>query len=113
QFLAWDDWKVLGLLSEGKGGEHGERLCRRNHYREMYHTAECPVESDWAELDLIEKGASGLIAAREEAGKSWYKVDQWDIPVVSEAEGGRVLPLSRLSPIVGSMKATRRVSLYS
>src|SRR5229473_4336611 len=34
--LAWDDWRILGELSDGKGGEHAERLARRNHYREVY-----------------------------------------------------------------------------
>jgi hypothetical protein len=113
EYMAWDDWKVLGLLAEAKGGEHGERLCRRNHYREFYHTPECPEEADWDELAQVEEKAKAYIVAREEAGKSWYKVDQSDIPVIRETEGGRVLPLSRLSPIIGSLKATRRVSLYA
>ena len=33
QFLSWDDYKVMGLLASGQGGEHGERLMTRNHYR--------------------------------------------------------------------------------
>lgn len=32
-FLRWDDFCVMGLLADGKGGEHGERLMNRNHYR--------------------------------------------------------------------------------
>lgn len=112
-YIAWDDWKVLGLLSEGKGGEHAERLCRRNHYREIYHTPECPGENDLKELARIEQEVMDFVVAREEAGKSWYKVDHTDIPVVSDTDQGKVLPLSKLSPIIGSMKATRRVSLYA
>jgi HD superfamily phosphohydrolase len=112
-YIGWDDWKILGMLSEGKGGEHAVRLCRRNHYREIYFTPECPETSDIAELTRIEQGAKKYIVAREEAGKSWYKVDQTDIPVISDFKGGKVMPLSALSPIVGSIKPTRRVSLFA
>src|SRR5439155_21379018 len=52
-FLRWDDWKVLGLLSEGQGGEHGERLARRNHYREIFHTPEVPKAHDLKELERV------------------------------------------------------------
>jgi uncharacterized protein len=103
-FIAWDDWKILGLLGDGQGGEHGERLRRRNHYREIYNTPECPDEADLAELAHIEQGAKEYVVAREEAGKSWYKVDHTDIPIVSDTERGKVLPLSKLSPIIGSAR---------
>jgi HD superfamily phosphohydrolase len=33
EFLRWDDWRVLGLLADGKGGDHGMRLTNRDHYR--------------------------------------------------------------------------------
>lgn len=112
-YMGWDDWKVLGLLSEGKGGEHAERLCRRTHYREIYCTPECPGAADNDKLSKIEQEMKGFIVAREEAGKSWYKVDQTDIPVVSESGATTVMPLSKLSTIVGSLRATRRVSLYA
>lgn len=104
---------MLGLLSEGKGGEHAERLRRRNHYREIHCTPECPEPADLEKLSEIERVMSDFIVAKEEAGKSWYKVDQTDIPVVSDSETATVMPLSRLSPIVGSLRATRRVSLYA
>ena len=33
KFLAWDDYRAMGLLAAGKGSEHGDRLMNRNHYR--------------------------------------------------------------------------------
>lgn len=112
-FLAWDDWKVLGALASGSGGIHGRRLAERNHFREVYHTPECPTPGDSERLERIESGLAGAVAAREEAGKSWYKMDVTDIPVVSESAGGSVKPLSAYSPVIRSMQPTRRVSLYA
>jgi hypothetical protein len=112
-YMAWDDWKVLGMMAEGEGGEHADRLHQRNHYREIYNTPECPVQEDLDKLARIEQEVKEYVVAREEAGKSWYKVDQTDIPVVSDAEVGKVMPLSRQSAIVASVRATRRVSLFA
>ena len=36
EYLAWDDWRVLGLIAEGRGGEHGRRLAGRDHFRKVY-----------------------------------------------------------------------------
>jgi HD superfamily phosphohydrolase len=112
-YLGWDDWKVLGLLAEGKGGEHGERLRQRNHYREVYHTPECPSDSDLSELQRVEDAVNEFIVAKEEAGKSWYKIDRTDIPIVSETDGGKIRPLSEYSPMVKNLRPIRRISLYA
>lgn len=112
-FVAWDDWKVLGRLADGAGGPHGARLKTRDHYREIYHTPECPDPSDLVLLSRVEEVVKEYVVAREEAGKSWYKVDRTDIPVVSDVDGGRILPLSKLSPVVQSLRPTRRISLYA
>jgi uncharacterized protein len=112
-YLGWDDWKVLGLLAEGKGGDHGERLRQRNHYREVYHTPECPSDSDLSELQRVEDAVNEFIVAKEEAGKSWYKIDRTDIPIVSETDGGKIRPLSEYSPMVKNLRPIRRISLYA
>jgi HD superfamily phosphohydrolase len=52
RYLRWDDWRVLGLLANGKGGEHGARLLRRNHFREATHTPETPTAAD---LELLSR----------------------------------------------------------
>jgi hypothetical protein len=51
RYLDWDDWRVLGLLANGKGGEHGTRLARRDHFREVVHTPETPSQDDLARLE--------------------------------------------------------------
>ena len=40
KYLQWDDWRVLGLLQKGQGGEDGERLADRKHFREVIHSPE-------------------------------------------------------------------------
>lgn len=111
-YLRWDDWRVLGLLADGQGGDHGSRLCGRDHYREVYHTPEAPTSHDLDELSKVKTGLGDLVVAEESAVKSWYKVDNTDIPVVSETEGRRVRPLSVFSPMIQSLKPTRKVMLY-
>lgn len=113
EYITWDDWKVLGSLSNGGGGEHGGRLRERNHYREVFNTPECPNADDLAVLEAVVKGLGDDLVYKAEAGKSWYKIDQTDIPVVQELGSGSVKPLSSLSPIVSGVKATRRVSLFA
>src|SRR5205085_4495554 len=93
-FLTWDDWKVLGKLSEGQGGEHGERLRRRNHYRRIYETNEVCTEENLRELDSIREELGPLIVAEGSAAKSWYKTGKTDIAVLSESRDRRVAPLS-------------------
>ena len=113
EFLRWEDRRVLGRLADGEGGEHGRRLARRDHYREVYHTAETPTPEDLAELEQVRAELGTLIRAEESAEKSWYKVGQADIPVLGETEGKRVQPLSAYSTVVANMKPIGKVMVFT
>jgi HD superfamily phosphohydrolase len=112
-FEKWDDWRVLGLLAAGEGGEHGGRLVRRDHYREVFHTPESPNVEDLAKLDKVRDKLGNLIATEESAEKSWYKTGNPDIPVKSERHLRRIAPLSEYSSIVGNLRANRQVLVYA
>jgi HD superfamily phosphohydrolase len=112
EFLLWDDWRVLGLLASGQGGEHGSRLANRNHYRLAYHSPEISTEADFCVLENVKAALRSLIAAEEESSKSWYKTGPPDIPVVSDVDSQTVLPLSRYSNVVLNMKPTNQMFLY-
>jgi hypothetical protein len=84
EYLRWDDWRVLGLLAEDKGGEHGRRLATRAHFREVHHTPETPAPEDIALAERVTDALGTLLAAEETAEASWYKPGRPDIPVVSE-----------------------------
>jgi hypothetical protein len=45
-YLRWDDWRVLGELANGAGGEHGRRLAQRDHFRKVYHTPDSPSRDE-------------------------------------------------------------------
>jgi len=110
QFLQWDDWRVFGLLAEKKGGENGERLSNRNHFRQVYETPETLSPQDAEHLGRIKSALGELLVAEEPAQKSWYKVDRLhDIPVV---DGPKVAPLSDYSKVVENLRPNNQVLLY-
>ncbi len=113
EFLSWDDWKVLGLLAEGKGGEHGSRLANRKHYRLVYRSPEAPVDSELLLVDRLKQELGHLVVAIEEASKNWYKTGETDIPVVSDVDSATVLPLSRFSSVIRDMKPNNQLLLYA
>ncbi len=112
-FLKWDDWRVLGALADGKGGEHGNRLCSRKHFRMIYETAEVQTGKDRAALAKVRDGLGNLIVAEMPAAKSWYKADDTDIAVFHNGpDGTRVAPLSVYSNVVRNLGKNDRVFLY-
>ena len=113
RYLKWDDWRVLGLLSGGKGGEHGKRLARRNHFREITHTPETPSAEDLDKLDKWRIKLGDLLAVEIPAGKSWYKMGSSDIQILAETPGGEVKPLSSYSSVVKNLQTVRQIRLYA
>jgi HD superfamily phosphohydrolase len=113
EFLKWDDWRVLGALANGQGGEHGRRLRDRDHFREVFHTSESPSAPELQRLERIKAGLGRLIQAEGRAEKSWYKLGPPDIPVISDNPGGAVTPLSRYSEVVANLSPIGKVMLYS
>ncbi len=103
EYLKWDDWRVLGELSRGGGGEHGERLRKRDHYREIHHTPESPTKRDRSKLQRIKKAVGRLVATEESSTTSGYKLLRPDVAVVSGDGLRTVRPLSHHSSVVRNM----------
>jgi uncharacterized protein len=112
EFLKWDDWRVLGRLSDGEGGEHGERLRTRQHYRRIHATNEVCTDEEMVELERIRSGLGAMLVAEESAGKNWYKTGKTDIAVFSDARDRPVKPLSEYSSVIGNMKSNNQILLY-
>ena len=111
-YLKWDDWRVLGLLANGMGGEHGQRLANRDHYREVFHTPESPTNDDLDLLRCVREALGDLLKADETSGTSTYKLGKPDIPIVSENPRREVKPLSAYSSVVQGLKSVGKTMLY-
>ncbi|MFH1137446.1 MAG: HD domain-containing protein [Pseudomonadota bacterium] len=111
-YLKWDDGRVLGLLSEGKGGEHGRRLLERDHFRLIRETPETPDEADNERYAEWKETLGELLAFEGRASKSWYKIAKSDIPVVSETTDRKIRPLNEYSSIVAKIKPIKQLRLY-
>jgi HD superfamily phosphohydrolase len=112
EFLKWDDWRVLGKLADGEGGEHGQRLSERDHFREIYHTPETPKKADLSRFERICEALGDRVQVVVPAEKSWYKVDETDIPIQSDNPGGRIVPLSKLSSVVAGLRPIRKQMVF-
>jgi uncharacterized protein len=110
EFQKWDDWRVLGHLSTGGGGEHGARLAERRFFRNVWTTPEFPTKEDEAALKKVEDELGDIIGAKCSASKSWYKLGETDLPIAGRTGGSR--PLSSFSTIVGNMRPTTLTRLY-
>ncbi len=112
EYLRWDDWRVLGLLASGSGGDHGRRLASRDHFREVYHTPESPTADDIARLIRIRSSLGNLLKSEAMSGTSTYKLGKPDIPVASDNPGKAVKPLSDYSSVVRGLQPVGKTMLF-
>lgn len=113
EYLRWNDWRVLGLLADDRGGEHGRRLASRDHYREITHTPETPSPDDMERLGKWRSALGDLLAAEIPAEKSWYKSGSADVPILAETPKPEVKPLSTYSSVVKNIQTVKQVRLYA
>ena len=114
-YLIWDDWKVLGEVSAGQAGAHGQVIKDRNPYRSVWAT---PETSTFEERELATRIAANLGDIDHfvrDASKSWYQtVEDQDLLIVPDnsAEPAYGKPLSSYSTIVKDMKAVSQRRIY-
>ncbi len=111
EYLDWDDWKVEGLIKEGKAGPHGEIILNRNHYRRAYETSEVPSIIELSEFEDIYSEFKNEIGFIDLAEKSWYKKGNEDIPIVEEKRS-KWRPLSEYSNIVKHLVPCKQKRIY-
>ena len=112
QFLDWDDWKVLGVLKDGAGGEHGARLISRKHFREIWKTPETAGPADFKQLADMKSKLAPIEYFEESSAKSWYKPEQGDIPVIRDLIKAEIQPLSRISGVLSGIKPVIQTRLF-
>lgn len=111
-YLGWSDWRVLGLLEAGAGGDHGRILRTRGHHRLVYET---PDIVDATEIERLERAQALLGDRLAFVGKgesSWYKLEG-EILIAADGPGGtRLVPLSELSAALRGLKALNKRLVY-
>jgi HD superfamily phosphohydrolase len=111
EFLRWDDWKVLGEISAGKGGNHATNLIQRHHFVRVYETPEVPNEADLEIFENVKSALGSKIQFTDKATNSWYKISDRDVRIrYRDSDSSDVL--SRHSEIVRNMRAINQFRLY-
>lgn len=112
-YLAWDDWRVLGCFDRDEAGEHGSIIKNREHYRVVFETSECPTELEQNETKSVLQKLARFSPKYDNANASWYKFEKSDIPVViREGEKERVENLSKYSSLVRGLKSVSQLRVY-
>ncbi len=114
KYLEWNDWRVLGLISERLAGEHGRILLERDHYRRVFKTSERPTPEELDRLTRIQASLGDMPRFVDKAPASWYKLENSEISIVTRRDRGECLiPLSRLSSVVSGLKSVEQIRIYA
>lgn len=112
EYLAWTDWRVLGLLQEGRGGVHGKIIRTRNHYRVVFQTGDFATPSNLDEVNSLKEKleSKGIQVYIDDAQSSWYKkgvTEEILVTTVSDhLHNKKTEPLSVRSRIVEELQRT-------
>ena len=115
EYLDWDDWKVFGEITAGNGGEHGECIKERKHYRCIRSTSEFPTEKEIQELGQYRQALGELVAFVGNASKSWYSLGgQQDLLIVPDGSYEPIngAPLSHYSSVVRNLIPSRQQGIF-
>jgi HD superfamily phosphohydrolase len=89
EYFDYDDWKIYAALKEKKGGEHGNIILNRNHWK----AHQRPEPESLSALDSL------CYYIDEGYKKAWYKLNKSeDIQVFGK--DGKLMPLSTMSPVI-------------
>lgn len=118
-FIGWDDWKVLGKIQQGDGGEHGKIIRDRKHHRLVLETQE--FYDDEGKEDRAKKKFEKMKSLLKSFGcieipasKSWYSQKIGSDILVRDANSTKPTgrPLSEISNVVKSLKPVNQRRLY-
>ena len=119
-FLKWDDFRVMGLLVGGKGGEHGERLMNRDHYRlvceiESLDTSVSEMDRSIKRSDTIVKAiGSSVTHVYRPKRPEWYKsVANDELILVDDESRLQIRYLSSYSALIKSINIGSQLFVYA
>lgn len=112
-YLEWDDWRVMGCLKNGQGGEAGRKILIRDHDRMVYATDENPSLDDItrfkeAQTHLNDKGFTTTVDC---ANAEWYK-NANEIRILVDDQTKKTADLSSRSNAVKGLMKCEQSRLY-
>ncbi len=121
EFLAWDDWRVLGEIQAGGGGPHGGIIRDRKHHRLVYETQE--NYGDLGGKERADKKFNRVMAELTkakfdpielESSKSWYNFQPGSDVLLRDANSTKLTgtPLSSHSNVVRSLLPVNQRRVY-
>jgi uncharacterized protein len=112
-YLEWDDWRVLGALASGGGGEHGKRLLERRFDRQVWATPELPSAEELVQFKRVERALADLSPHATDSSRRWYTaVGAEELLVQAENDDDAAVPLSRCSNLIGGLRRSERHRLF-
>lgn len=99
-YLAFDDWEIYSALKQQLGGEHGNIIIDRKHYKCIFQSQLIPTDDDERKIEeLKEQYKDKQNYLDDKAETLWYKLDK-DIIIYGDEH---TQPLSEKSAIVKAM----------
>ena len=114
EYFKWDDWRVMGMIHAGQGGENGKILLERKHHRCIFETPEIPENSDLEDAQLVLDRLGPMVSLIDKAENSWYKPGAKDIPILIRPgkHNETLIPLSLRSNVVKGLKDISQTRIY-
>ncbi len=113
-YLKWDDWRVLGMITDDNAGDHGRILMERRHHRAVFETPEIPSRADQEFAKEIQEALGDDVGFVDCASSSWYKFESADVPLLLRPGEGdeKLTALSTRSSVVSGLRAVERTRIY-
>jgi HD superfamily phosphohydrolase len=111
-YLAWDDWRMLGALASGGGGDHGRRLVERRFHRQVWSTPELPSAEELIQFEQVKSLLSDLKPEERDSSRAWYVRGGAELIVQAENDDEAAVPLSRCSNVIAGLRRSERHRLF-
>jgi uncharacterized protein len=111
EYLKWDDWRVQSQIQNGQGGEHGQILLDRDHYRLVYDVELASPTETGGLLREVRKRLESLPVVELPVSVKGFG---GDIPVrMRTSSGAGTKPFSKISTVPQYLRGFNHVRFYA
>lgn len=116
EYLDWDDWKTIGMIREGFGGEDAWAILNRKHMRCVHETSERAEVYEYKRLIELEEEIreSSIKTTIDMSSNSWYSFEKEDINIYDDEGtfGNKIKPVQEYSSIVKGLAPLEQYRIY-